>query len=372
MLSVRELTKSFPPRAGVAAVRALRGVSFEVAQGEFFSLLGPSGCGKTTILQCVAGLETPDGGEIAMGGQAVYSGRNGIAVPASRRNLGVVFQTYAIWPHMTVFDNVAFPLAHGPKRHGKAEIAERVRRALDRVKLTAYADRFAPHLSGGQQQRVALARALVHEPRLILLDEPLSNLDARLRDAMRVELRQLVKSVGITALFVTHDQTEAMGMSDRLALMRDGVIVQQGTPREVYLRPRSTFAADFMGGSNQIPGTIAAAASGWLDVTTAFGTVRAQRDGSEPASGEVTLVIRPHAMRLHADAAAGPNRFTGTVAQSSFLGDAIEAEVLLPGQRLRALFDSAIDLPAGQTIGIELPAEQCVVVPREPAADPAP
>ena len=360
MLSVRALTKSFPPRAGIAAVQALRGVSFEVAQGEFFSLLGPSGCGKTTILQCVAGLETPDGGEISMGGQTVFG--PGIAVPASRRELGVVFQTYAIWPHMTVFDNVAFPLAHGPRRHSKAEIAERVKRALDRVKLSAFADRLAPHLSGGQQQRVALARALVHEPRLILLDEPLSNLDARLRDAMRVELRQLVKSVGITALFVTHDQTEAMGMSDRLALMRDGVIVQQGTPREVYLRPQSVFAADFMGGSNQVAATVAGAGDGWIDVQTPFGPVRAQRSGNEPVSGEVTLVIRPHAVRLRE---AGRGQFAGRVINASFLGDVIEAEIEIGPQRLRAVADSAMVLESGTAVGLDLPPEQCVVVPRE-------
>jgi iron(III) transport system ATP-binding protein len=361
VLSVRALTKSYPPRAGIAAVRALRGVSFEVAQGEFFSLLGPSGCGKTTILQCVAGLETPDGGEIAMAGQPVFSSAANLSVPASRRELGVVFQTYAIWPHMTVFDNVAFPLAHGPKRYGKAEIGERVKRALDRVKLSAFADRLAPHLSGGQQQRVALARALVHEPRLILLDEPLSNLDARLRDAMRVELRQLVKSVGITALFVTHDQTEAMGMSDRLALMRDGVIVQQGTPREVYLRPQSVFAADFMGGSNQIPATVAATGDGWIDVQTPFGMVRAQRGGGEPTAGAVTLVIRPHAVRLRDNG----GQFAGRVEQASFLGDVIEAEIAVGATRLRAVADSAVSLDPGAAVSLDLPPEQCVVVPRE-------
>jgi iron(III) transport system ATP-binding protein len=363
LLSVTGLVKTFGARAGEGPVRALRGVSFDVAQGEFFSLLGPSGCGKTTILQCVAGLEHPDAGDIVMAGQPVFSAARNVAVPANRRELGVVFQTYAIWPHMTVFDNVAFPLAHGPRRYSKAEIAERVRKALDRVKLASFADRLAPHLSGGQQQRVALARALVHEPRLILLDEPLSNLDARLRDAMRVELRQLVKSVGITALFVTHDQTEAMGMSDRLALMRDGVIVQQGAPRDVYLHPRSVFAAGFMGGSNTVPGEAQTNAA-CTDITTSFGTVRANRAADLPA-GPAALVIRPHAVRLHADGQVRLNQFDARIEHVSFLGDLLEIEVDLAGQRLRVLTDSAGAYAPGPAVQVELPPEQCIVVPRE-------
>jgi iron(III) transport system ATP-binding protein len=229
---------------------------FDVAKGDFFTLLGPSGCGKSTTLQCIAGLESPDEGEIEMDGELVLCTRRKLLVPANRRNIGMIFQSYAIWPHMTVFDNVAFPLVHGQHQVRGIDVKRRVMRALDMVQLADYAERPSPHLSGGQQQRVALARALVHEPRLLLLDEPLSNLDAKLRDAMRVELRLLVKALGITTVFVTHDQLEAMSMSDQIALMRSGKVVQLGPPREVYLRPNSAFTADFMGRSNMIAGVL--------------------------------------------------------------------------------------------------------------------
>ncbi|MEO8856638.1 MAG: ABC transporter ATP-binding protein, partial [Burkholderiaceae bacterium] len=249
VLTVEALSKVYASSAGPSAP-ALDGVSFEVGEGEFFTLLGPSGCGKTTTLQCIAGLEEPSGGRITMGGQTVFSTDPKVLVPANRRDLGMVFQSYAIWPHMTVFDNVAFPLIHGPRKAAKSDIPARVHEALARVQLDHLADRPAPMLSGGQQQRVALARALVHAPRLLLLDEPLSNLDAKLRDLMRGELRSLVKSLGITTIFVTHDQVEAMSMSDRVALMRDGRIAQLGAPRDIYLKPTSAFTASFLGHSN--------------------------------------------------------------------------------------------------------------------------
>jgi len=362
MLTVRNLTKTYPARHDSAAVRALRGVSFDIADGDFFALLGPSGCGKTTMLQCIAGLEVPDSGEITMADDAVYASARGLNVPANRRQLGMVFQSYAIWPHMTVFDNVAFPLAHGAQKIGKAEIDERVRRVLDLVKLGAFADRLAPHLSGGQQQRVALARALVHEPRLLLLDEPLSNLDAKLRDAMRIELRQLVKSLGITTLFVTHDQVEAMGMSDKLALMRDGVIVQQGTPHDIYMRPETAFAADFMGRSNLIPGRVSGS-DGMLSVETSIGTIRCPA----PAEGlpEGILVIRPQAIRLHGPSIDGLNCFAGRVERISFLGDVVEGEVRVGAGSVKVVIDPYRLLAMNQEITVELPPERCVLVPAE-------
>jgi len=366
MLAVRDLTKTFPARNDSGEVRALRGVSFDIAEGDFYALLGPSGCGKTTMLQSIAGLETPDSGRIVMGSDAVYDSARGLNVPANRRQLGMVFQSYAIWPHMTVFDNVAFPLAHGAdKRVGRAEIAERVKRALDLVKLGAFADRLAPHLSGGQQQRVALARALVHEPRLLLLDEPLSNLDAKLRDTMRIELRQLVKSLGITTLFVTHDQVEAMGMSDRLALMRDGVIVQAGTPQDIYLRPETAFAADFMGRSNLIRGRVAGGGQ-TVDVETAVGTIRCPAPPAAMSDG--ILVVRPQAIRLHGPGIGGQNCFAGTVEQVSFLGDIVEGEVRVGAGLVKVVIDPYRQLAPGQDVTVELPPERCVLVPAEAAA----
>ncbi len=367
MLAVRDLTKTFPARHDNGAVRALRGVSFDIADGDFFALLGPSGCGKTTMLQSIAGLETPDSGEIAMGDTVVYASAGGINIPANRRQLGMVFQSYAIWPHMTVFDNVAFPLAHGERKTGKAEIAERVKRALDLVKLGAFADRLAPHLSGGQQQRVALARALVHEPRLLLLDEPLSNLDAKLRDTMRIELRQLVKSLGITTLFVTHDQVEAMGMSDKLALMRDGVIVQQGTPQDIYLRPESAFAADFMGRSNLVAGRVNGNGA-MVDVETPIGTIRCPAAATDLNDGIV--VIRPQAVRLHGPGIGGQNCYAGTVEQVSFLGDVVEGEVRVGAGLLKIVVDPYRQVAPGQTVTVELPPERCVLVPPDSGSLP--
>jgi ABC-type Fe3+/spermidine/putrescine transport system ATPase subunit len=231
---------------------AVKGIDLEVAEGEFVTLLGPSGCGKTTTLRTIAGLEQCTGGTISIGGQVV-AGPN-THTPPERRDINMVFQTYAVWPHMSVFENVAFGLK--PKRLAKSEITARVDQALELVGLAQFASRYATDLSGGQQQRVALARAVVTEPRLLLFDEPLSNLDASLREQMRVEIRELHDRVGKTAVYVTHDQSEAMVMSDRVVLMDKGEIVQVGTPQDLYERPRTRFAADFMGMSNLWPARV--------------------------------------------------------------------------------------------------------------------
>ncbi|MES2976884.1 MAG: ABC transporter ATP-binding protein [Pseudomonadota bacterium] len=362
-LQVQSLVKSYPS-AGGAAARALTGVSFEVAQGEFFTLLGPSGCGKTTTLQCIAGLEVPSGGRIAMDGQTVYSSADNTLVPANRRDLGMVFQSYAIWPHMTVFENVAFPLIHGPRKTTQLEISRRVGEALDRVKLGHLASRPAPLLSGGQQQRVALARALVNAPRLLLLDEPLSNLDAKLRDLMRIELRQLVKSLGITTIFVSHDQVEAMSMSDRVALMRDGQIVQLGAPREIYLKPRSAFTANFMGHSNMVSGRLVEPDL----VETLLGPLRVGRS-ELPVGSNVLVVVRPQSMEVRrAGCAAAPNQFAAQVAGLSFLGDEIEVDVSCGPMHLRMVTGSFGDLAVGDNILIELLPERLAVVPEDSQA----
>jgi ABC-type sugar transport system ATPase subunit len=222
MLTVRDLQKDFV--TDKAPVRAVDSVSFNVPAGEFYTLLGPSGCGKTTTLQCIAGLEMPDAGEITLGDNLVFSRNANLVVPAHRRDIGMVFQSYAIWPHMTVFENVAFPLLHGRRRVSRSSVNDRVMKTLQLVQLAGLENRPAPFLSGGQQQRVALARAVVDEPKVLLLDEPLSNLDAKLREEMRFELRDLVLRLHITTLYVTHDQIEALSMSDRIAVMSNGKI----------------------------------------------------------------------------------------------------------------------------------------------------
>ena len=369
MLLIENLVKSYPGQHGQDAMLALRDVSFKVEEGSFFTLLGPSGCGKTTTLQCIAGLENPDSGVIQMADRAVFSSRENLLVPASRRELGMVFQSYAIWPHMSVFDNVAFPLVYGVKRAPSHEVRPRVLKALEMVELGHLADRPAPLLSGGQQQRVALARALVHEPRLLLLDEPLSNLDAKLRDTMRTEIRNLVKSLGITTLFVTHDQVEAIGMSDQIVLMKAGRIVQQGAPRDIYLRPNSVFTADFMGRSNLLPGVLeAGGATG--RARTAIGPISGVAGPELTPGAQVMVVVRPQAILVTpATEASGPNRFKARVDAMTFLGDVVETEVEVGGRKLTLMLDPYTALSVGQELVLELPPERCVIVP---ADEPAP
>src|SRR5258708_5952579 len=233
-------------------VPAVRGVSFSVQPGQQLTLLGPSGCGKTTTLRAIAGLEQPSAGVIRIGGAPVYDSARSINIPAEKRGLSMVFQSYAIWPHMTVFENVAYGLR--VRREDKAAIIQKVDRALDMVQMGAYRERGASQLSGGQQQRVALARAFVFQPAVLLFDEPLSNLDAKLRGDMRIELRELQHRLGVTSVYVTHDLEEALAMSDRIVVMRDGVVAQIGTPGDIYNHPRNAFVADFVGSANLVRG----------------------------------------------------------------------------------------------------------------------
>src|SRR5437867_1917113 len=253
MLKVEGLFTEYPNERG-QIVRAAQDVSFEVPRGKLFTLLGPSGCGKTTTLRSIAGLEKPISGEIAIDGRVVYSSSKGIFVAPNKRNFGMVFQSYAIWPHMNVFQNVAFPLE--VRRLSRKEIRERVERVLTAVQLDHLVNREATKLSGGQQQRLALARALVMEPQLLLLDEPLSNLDAKLRDAMRTELKRLQRELSLTTVYVTHDQSEALALSHEIAVMNEGRIIQVGTPRQIYEQPHDKFVADFVGTTNFIGGTV--------------------------------------------------------------------------------------------------------------------
>lgn len=357
MLSVLNLTKKY------GSVQALKPTSFDVRQGDFFTLLGPSGCGKTTTLQCIAGLETPSSGKITMGDRVIYCGERNTFVPANKRKLGMVFQSYAIWPHMSVFENVAFPLLHGDAPTPRHEVRPRVMKALELVKLSHLADRPSPHLSGGQQQRIALARALVHEPKLLLLDEPLSNLDEKLRESMRSELRQLVKSLGITTIFVTHDQTEALSMSDSIALMRDGQIVQLGTPKEIYLHPTTAFCADFMGRSNLIPGSVNLEKK---CVETVIGPLKCNFLDHVKTSDFVYFVTRPRAITVLGGAsdplARSENARSGRVERINFLGDTIEAEILIGAFLVRAFLDPYLNLNVGDEIWVEFRPDRSVVV----------
>ncbi|WP_417587316.1 ABC transporter ATP-binding protein [Pararhodobacter oceanensis] len=366
MLELERLQKTYPGRHGRPAVTALGGVSFQVAEGTFYTLLGPSGCGKTTTLQCIAGLEVPDSGAIRMDGQVVFDGASNLVVPANRRGLGMVFQSYAIWPHMSVFDNVAFPLQYGRRRPPSAEIRRDVLRALEMVELGHLADRPAPMLSGGQQQRVALARALVHQPRVLLLDEPLSNLDAKLRDTMRSEIRALVKSFGITTIFVTHDQTEALGMSDQILLMRAGGIVQQGTPEEIFLRPNSRFTADFMGNSNLVNGHVVEVAPEGVRIETRLGALLGQPSASFKPGDAATAVIRPQALeRLPAASDATLNTFDATVSETSFLGETVETWVMAGDERLMLKLNPYDACAVGERLRLRIAPEHCVIVPAE-------
>jgi iron(III) transport system ATP-binding protein len=317
MIVVRDLQKRFP---GTAA-SALQDVSIEIGGGLFFTLFGPSGCGKSTLLRCIAGLETPDAGEIEIAGVTVFSSLRGTFVPPNRRRIGMVFQSYAIWPHMTVLENVTFPL----EAQRKPKARERARAALDIVGLAALEERYASLLSGGQQQRVAFARAIVADPAVLLLDEPLSNLDAALRDQMRAELQALQRRLKVTTIYVTHDHTEALSMSDRIAVLKEGRIVEIGTPDALYNRPRTAFTAQLIGGANIVEGLVVSTAEGMTRVDTTFGPLLSADRGSD----RVRLFIRPERVSPVAEGAAAPrNTVPCTVRSRRFAGDSNEFEIV--------------------------------------------
>jgi iron(III) transport system ATP-binding protein len=346
------ISKSF------GSLTVLDDVNLTVAEGSFTSLLGPSGCGKTTLLNIIGGLDRPTAGEIRFGSDPIYSDRQGINVPTEHRNIGYVFQSYALWPHMTVLQNVGYALKI--RRAPAAERQQRSREMLEKLELGALADRYPFQLSGGQQQRVAIARSLVYRPRLLLLDEPLSNLDAQLRERARAWLRSVHESFGLTTILVTHDQSEALSMSDQVVLLSRGSVEQVGTAAEVYERPLTAHVAEFVGGANLIHGRIGASGT---EVMTEAGIAVAARTTSVLAKGTpICVAIRPQRIRLLApgDVAAG----AGTVLPFTprtvlYQGSSFEITGSTPLGDLRVLADRA---PPAQDARVLLPAEDCLCV----------
>ena len=314
MISVRNLSKTFPIADGKVA--ALKSLNLDVAEGDFFVIVGASGSGKTTLLRCVAGLESPDAGEIRIAGRTVFADQPRTWVPPQERHFGMVFQSYAVWPHLTVFENVALPLREGTHKIPRVEVDHRVREALRMVQLEEHKDRSATLLSGGQQQRVALARAIAVNPQVLLMDEPLSNLDARLREEVRGKIRELAKQLGATVLYVTHDQIEAMAVADKIAIMSFGELLQYGQPMDLYRRPNCAAVADFFGSVNWLSGTLVGART----VETEIGCLEIGPCGE---SGPQVLVgFRPESLQIVEGSGAAPlNGFEAVLRSSTFLGD---------------------------------------------------
>ena len=365
-LRVSNLSKRFETDQG--EVHAVEDVTFDVESGAFFTLLGPSGCGKSTTLRCIAGLERPDEGEITLEGAVLVSGRGGEWMPPHRRPMGMVFQSYAIWPHMNVFDNVAFPLKQGPRKFSGAEVRERVLRSLALVHLDGLEKRPAPQLSGGQQQRLALARALVNEPKALLLDEPLSNLDAKLREEMRNELKQLTSSLGITTLFVTHDQLEALTLSDQVAVMDGGRLIQYGPPREIYESPRNRFAAEFIGTANFFEGKVSAPAEagGTAVVETAQGALRCVTSEALAQGAPVAVAVRPENVALLKERPSQDdnlNVLAGSLTSVVFLGSTLDCEAEAEGAVVKVSAHPGADLRAGDPVILAFAASDSRVVP---------
>lgn len=349
-------------------VVAVDDLTMDFEKGTLTTLLGPSGCGKTTTLRCIAGLEKPDNGEISIGEATVFS--RATNVPPEKRMVGIVFQSYAIWPHMTVFDNIAFPLKirHAPKQ----EIDQKVKKVMEMVRLTGLGGRSATQVSGGQQQRIALARALVFDPEVLLLDEPLSNLDASLRDIVRVEVREIQRSLGITTVYVTHDQTEALSISDKVVVLRAGKVMAVGTPKEIYTRPPNEFIASFVGKANMLPGTVtsmpgvptARSGESLVIVETRLGEVRCHQHGVvEVREGDkVLFTIKPEnvIVSIAGKKVDEPNTFRGEVEFASYLGAFSEVIVSVRGETIRVVKKSEeADFEEGQVVSVSLPEHFC-------------
>ena len=366
MLKIDALYTEYKNELG-QPVKAAQDICIDVPEGHFFTLLGPSGCGKTTTLRSIAGLERPNGGEITVNDTVVFSAKRGIFVPPNQRGFGMVFQSYAIWPHMNVFTNTAFPLQVGRKKYSRKEIDDKVMRVLSAVQLDHLRDREATKLSGGQQQRLALARALVMEPKLLLLDEPLSNLDAKLRELMRFELKRLQRELKITTVYVTHDQSEALALSHQIAVMNQGRIQQLGTQREIYERPQTKFVADFVGNTNFVDGTVKAAMSeaSHYVIDTELGSLQAISVEPVRVGDKVILSIRPEDVRLSESQPAGGavNVIHGVVDQKVFLGESLDWQLKVNERALLSRTHPTIYTKIGETVWAQIDPAKCVAMP---------
>jgi iron(III) transport system ATP-binding protein len=353
-IAIKGLSKRFG--GGDAAFAALSELDLDIADNQFVTVLGPSGCGKTTTLRLIAGYAVPDAGTIEVDGTLMSAPGN--VVPPEARGMGMVFQNYAVWPHKTVYENVAFGLKL--RKLSGADIRRKADEALGLMNLAGLEQRYPNELSGGQQQRVALARSLVVEPAILLLDEPLSNLDAKLRERMRSELKQLQRRTGITFVYVTHDQAEALALSDRIAVMHGGRLQQYGTPHEVYARPANRIVADFMGLVNVLPGKVMAAQNGAGRVDAGGLLLDLALPAGAAAGETVDVVIRPESIRLAA--AAGSGEATATITESTFLGNITEYyAALASGHALRVQTHPLQQFAAGDTVAVEIDAAHCSV-----------
>jgi ABC-type Fe3+/spermidine/putrescine transport system ATPase subunit len=363
-LEVEGLVKRF------GEVAAVDGVSFRVEPGELLCLLGPSGCGKTTTLRCVAGLEAPDAGVIRLDGKLLADGTRGVLVPPHRRRFGMVFQSYAVWPHLTVFENVRYPLRFGP-RLSREEMGKRTRDALALVRLGAYGDRFPHQLSGGQQQRVALARALVMQPAALLFDEPLSNLDAKLREEMRSELAEVQGHLRVPALYVTHDQAEAMALATRIAVMHGGRIRQEGAPGTIYRKPADEFVANFLGSTNLLPGVVEGHdVAGNVRVRTGAGLLLVKAVAAPAPGSQVLVGIRPEHLRVHLQAPADGARLAGELVTATFLGPFTDCAVATGEVTLQVQAPGALAARRGDRVYLTVEPDACTLLPGPPSAKP--
>ncbi len=365
MLKVQALFTEYTNELG-QPVKAAQDVNIDVPEGHFFTLLGPSGCGKTTTLRSIAGLERPNAGDITVADVAVFSASRGIFVPPNQRGFGMVFQSYAIWPHMNVFNNAAFPLQVGKKKYSSKQIDDKVMQVLHAVQLDHLRDREATKLSGGQQQRLALARALVMQPKLLLLDEPLSNLDAKLRELMRFELKRLQRELRITTVYVTHDQSEALALSHQIAVMNAGRIQQIGSPRDIYERPQTQFVADFVGTTNFVDGTVVAATGQdqhYL-IDTEIGRLLSVSVEAVGVGQKVVLSIRPEDVRLSEQRLApGQNVIEGVIDQKVFLGESLDWQLKVGGRTLLSRTHPTIYTKVGEPVWAHIDAAKCVAMP---------
>jgi iron(III) transport system ATP-binding protein len=358
MIRIAGIRKEFPGKRG--PFRALADLDLEVAAKEFFVLLGPSGSGKTTLLRCVAGIESPDRGEIYLDDRLIFSASRNINVRPEERGLGMVFQSYAVWPHMTVYQNVALPLTHGARRIPRAKVRDRVMETLALVQMEDFADRPVPLLSGGQQQRVALARALAVQPVVLLMDEPLSNLDARLREEVRSQIKEVTNSVGVTVLYVTHDQTEAAALADRIAVMSEGRILQIAGPDELYRRPADPAVAEFLGRMNWLQGTIRDTDR----IETEIGVLEAKTGGLR---GPVRIGLRPADIAISRTASGRSNEFEGHVSEEVFLGEQVQLRVSLQqGRSIDVKLSNQFrDRLTGKSVYFRCAADDVLVFPNQ-------